>query len=178
MSRSISSATLTALAAQMTSPGYLLQIGWPTPARLSSRGDTSWNSQVWVGTGFVVQGLAWDGSGDMRGVISLNNGGTQSVYGDFSYNALTYGAADVPIQIWIYDKAALATPDPVAVFDGVGDTCQIEAAKVQIQFAAKRSNVLYSPRQYITAEAGFSIVPPDGKVIYWGGQKYVLSRQQ
>jgi len=177
MSRSISAPTLAALAAQMTRPGYLIEIGWVTPSRLSSRGDTNWNSLVWVGVGAAVQGLAWDGSGEMRGSINVANGGTQTVPGAFTYNALTYGVADVPIKVWIYDAAALAVGDPVLVFDGVGDTCQITPDRVTFQFISKKSQVLFSPRQYITKDAGFSIIPPTGKVIYWGGQKYVLNRQ-
>jgi len=177
MSRSISSATLTALAAQMTRPGYLVEIGWSTPSRLSSRGDTNWNSLVWIGVGVGVNNLSWDGTGEIRGNLSINNGGTQTVPGAFTYNTLTYGAADVPIKIWIYDAAAIATSDPVLVFDGVGDTCQVRPEKVVISFISKRSAVLFSPRQYITKDSGFSIIPASGKTIYWGGQRYVLNRQ-
>jgi hypothetical protein len=177
MSRSISAPTLAALAAQMTRPGYLIEIGWSTPARLSSRGDLNWNSLVWVGVGAQVQGLAWDGSGEIRGTVSVANGGTQTVPGAFTYNALTYGVADVPIKVWIYDAAATATGDPVLVFDGVGDTAQVAPDRVVFSLVSKRAQVLFSPRQYITAEAGFRIIPPTGKLIYWGGQKYALNRQ-
>jgi hypothetical protein len=179
MSRSISGPTLSAIAGQMTRPGYLVEILWPSnnTIRFSSRGDTNWNSLVWPGYGSDVGDLSWDGSGDMRGTITLLNGGTQtSGGGAFTSLALTYGFADIPVKIWIYDKSALAAGDPVLVVDGRGDSCQVAPDRVRFNFTSKGSRVQFSPRQYITAEQGFSIIPPDGKILYWGGQKYVLRR--
>jgi len=183
MSRSISSPTLAAIAAQMTQPGYLIEIQFPPPPpatptwfRMSSRGDTNWNSLVWPGYGAEVRNLSWDGSGEMRGTVTVNTGGTNTAADTATSLALNYGFADIPIKIWIYDKAALATGDPVLVLDGRGDTCQIGADKVVFNFTSKGARVQFSPRQYITKEAGFTFLPPDGKTIYWGGQRYVLRR--
>ena len=177
MPRALSGPILAALAAQMTQPGYLVEIGWVgSVVRLSSRGDKNWNSLVWVGVGAAVSGLSWDGTGEMRGSIQVLNGGTNTVSGDFTALAVALGVADIPIKVWIFDGAALAVGDPFLVVDGFGDNCTIDPAKVVFNFTSKRARTQFSPRRYICAEQGFSIIPPEGKRLDWGGQIYVLNR--
>jgi len=174
MSRTtISPATTNALAAQLTRPGYLVYIGWAVPVRLSSRTDLTWDGYLYIGFGVTPGGLDWSGTAEQGGTLKLDNSS-----GDYSVMALGEGVADVPIKVWAYDAAATATADPVPVFDGVGDSCEIMPDAITIRVTSKRSRSLYAPRAYITQDAGFSIVPPEGKTIQWGGQRYTFSRQR
>ena len=171
MARTLSTPTTNALAGQLTQPGYLVYIGWAAPIRLSSRADLTWNGDPYTGFGVVPGGLEWRGSAEQGGTLKLDNSS-----GAYSVMALGEGVADVPIKVWIYDEAATATADPVAVFDGVGDSCDIMPDALTIRVTSKRSRSLYAPRTYITQDNGFSIVPPEGKTIEWGGQRYTFQR--
>lgn len=171
MTRSISAPTLAAIAAQFTQPGYFVQIDWSSITRLTSRSSRSWNGQFWVG-GFVeVRSVTWSADGTQDGTVILQNG-----TGAYGVVALDEGVADKRVQIWIFDAAATATGDPVKIFDGVGDSCDISPATVTVKLVSQRSGVLNSPRQYITRESGDTIVPASGTVITWGGQTYRLQR--
>ena len=173
MSRTLTMPTTNALAEQLTRPGYLVYIGWSTPVRLSSRADLTWNSSLYIGFGVSASGIEWRGSAEQGGTLKLDNSS-----GSYSILALDEGVADVPVKVWAYDAAATATADPVAVFDGVGDSCDIMPAAITIKVTSKRSRSLFAPRSYITQDNGFSIVPPDGKTIVWGGQRYTFQRQR
>lgn len=173
MSRTLSTPTTNALAGQLTRPGYLVYLGWAPPVRLSSRADLTWNGDLYIGFGVAPAGIEWRGTAEQGGTLRLDNSS-----GAYSSLALGVGVADVPIKIWAYDEAATATADPVAVFDGVGDSCGIMPDAITIRVTSKRSRSLYAPRAYITQDAGFSIVPPDGKTIQWGGQRYTFTRQR
>jgi len=169
----ISSPTLTALAQSLTLPGYLFYIGWATPIRLCSRSDLNWNGNVYISYSAEMTGIEWRGSAEQTGTLRLSNFGNA-----YSEKALNEGVADVSIKIWIYDGAATATADPVPVFDGVGDSCEITPDAITIKCISKRTRSLFAPRSYINQDSGFSIVPPEGKVIQWGGQKYTFTRSK
>ena len=169
----ISSPTTTALAQSLTLPSYLFYIGWVAPIRLCSRSDLDWKGNVYISYSATASGIEWRGSAESSGTLRLSNFGT-----NYSSTALDEGVADVPIKMWIYDGAATATDDPVLVFDGVGDSCEITSDAVTIRCTSKRARSLFAPRSYINQDSGFSIVPPEGKKITWGGQKYVFKRSR
>jgi hypothetical protein len=173
MARSLSTPTKNAIAAQLTQPGYLVHIGWAAPVRLSSRGDMTWNGNVYIAAGVMVSGLDWSGSAEQTGSILLNN--AENLY---SATALNEGVADVPIDVWLYDGAATATSDPVQLFAGVGDSCSILPQSVTIKVTSTRTRSQFSPRAYITQDNGFSIVPPEGRIISWGGTPYRFERSR
>ncbi len=171
MPRTVSVASAAAMAAQQTLPGYFVSIGWAPPVYLTTRGDTTWNSIAWEGAALTVSGLEWLTGAEQRGSLVLGN-----TDGRFARRALEEGAADIAIRIWVFDAAATATDDPVAVFDGSGDVCDVTERSVTISLTSRRSRSLFSPRTYITRDNGFSIVPPTGKTIVWANEKYVFKR--
>ena len=121
----------------------------------------------------TLTGIEWRGTAEQGGTLRLDNSS-----GAYSVVALDEGVADVPIKVWAYDAAATATADPVQIFDGVGDSCDIMPDAVTLRVTSKRSRSLYAPRAYITQDAGFSIVPPEGRTIEWGGDRYTFQRQR
>ena len=174
MSRSLSGSLTSALAAQLTKPGYLVFIGWTGNNKyLCSRGDTTWNGNTYIGFGVIPNGLEWRGSAEQTGTLRINNSA-----GEYSVMALADGVADVPIKVWIFDASAVALGDPVQVFDGVGDSCDIGPESITIKVTSKRSRALFAPRAYINQASGWSIVPPDGRSIEWGGERYVFTRKR
>jgi len=172
MARTVSGAMSTAQASRLTQPGYLAQIDWPVVVRLCTRGTASYFSQTWVGGALKVKNVQWAPSGVQKASIQLLNSN-----GAYGIVVLGNGVADTRIRLWAFDAAATADADPVLVFDGVGDDASINQETVAIDLVTQRSGVLFSPRSYITQDAGFSITPQEGRSITWGGQRYAFSRK-
>ena len=91
MSRTLTSATTNALASQLTLPGYLVRISWPTnTVRLTSRSDITWSGNLYSGFGVLPGGLEWRGSAEQGGTLRLDNSsGAYSALGLVSGNAYT-----------------------------------------------------------------------------------------
>ena len=62
MTRSLSTPTSSASLVLVTQPGYLVEIGFETPLRLSSRGDVAVLGNDWTAWDVRVAGMAHDGA--------------------------------------------------------------------------------------------------------------------
>jgi hypothetical protein len=170
--RTLSAPTESATELTITRPGWLVEIGFNTPLRLSSRDDQTWNSQTWIGGRIKrLSGLSSDGSGIQRGTLELIN--TDLVY---SALVLGEGIADKTVKIWKFYGDNPAAGDPVAVFDGAADDADIGPDAVRITLTGENVRTLYSPRRFIGAGTGFNHLRPVGTKINWGGQVYILER--
>lgn len=177
MTRTISAALTTAIGLDVVAPGYLVEIQFATPLRLSSRGTLSWSGNTWTAWDVRVQGLAADAGGSSASGSLL--------LGDADYTiaalALSEGVANRPVNVWkFYGDTAPATGDPVQVFAGVGDGVDLEPNRgmVTIRLVQTNARALFAPRFYITPEAGFTYLPAPGTVIDWDGERYVLESEQ
>ena len=163
--RTLSETTETLTAAPATKPGWLVELAWATPVRLSSRGSVSWAGYAWVP--------------DTIAGVSIGEGGyVELANGDLAYSALVMneGVADVPCRIWKFYGDAPGAEDPVLVFDGVLDRAEINHSAVKITLAQEASRTKMAPRQRIDSSGGFNHLRPAGTRISWGGQVYVLER--
>lgn len=162
----VSDATLEALLARFSEPGYFVRIDWALPTFLCSRGDTSWAGRLWVLAPIELRGVTAGG-----GSIRIGNAGKE-----FGYQVLGEGVAGVRIRTWAYDGAATEDEDPIPIFDGFGDDAEGDLESVTIQLVTGSVGQLFAPRGYITRQEGFSIVPPDGRTVTWGGERYTFRR--
>jgi hypothetical protein len=168
--RTLSTPTSAAASALVTQPGYLVEIGFATPLRLSSRGTVSALGNAWTAWDVEVSGLAHDPARPATsGALTL---GDQ----DLSLSSLVLGAErGCEVRVWRYFAEAIDEPDPVLVFDGVaGAVSGGSDRRVQIQLVAAENTVLFAPRRRMTRETGFSALPPAGKVIAFNGERYTL----
>lgn len=165
--RTLSTALAAEAALTITSPGYLVELGFSTPVRLSTLGDISWGGHTWLsGYKIEVQGLGWSLSAQPK--IALGNL-------DLTFGALVLneGAADKSVKIWaVY---AGAPSDAVALFDGVADTAEIGDAVI-LSLAQRGSRTLYSPRRFVGPSSGINHLRPANTRISLGGATYVLQR--
>ena len=163
--RTLSEATEASTEALTTKPGWLVELFWATPLRLSSRGNISWRDRSWVPDTLVAVST---GEG---GYIELANS-------NLAYSALVMneGVADVGCQIWKFYGDAPGADDPVLIFDGVLDRAEINHKAVKITLAQESSRTKMAPRHRIDASGGFNHLRPAGTRISWGGQVYVLER--
>lgn len=170
--RTLSTPTSTATQSTITTPAYLVEIGFSSVVRLSSRGDQSWDGQTWTGGRLgKVSGLNWDGKGQQSGALDIINA-------DLAYSALVLGegVADRAVRIWKFYGDNPAAGDPVAVFDGVMDEADIGADRVRITLVSANARTLFSPRRFIGPATGFNHLSPAGRKITWGGQTIILNR--
>jgi hypothetical protein len=118
--RTLTGPTDAATQLTITQPGWLVELGFATLLRLSSRNDQSWGGYTWTGSRIKrLSGLSADGSGGQSGTLELINT-------DLAYSALVLGegAADKTVRVWKFYGDNPASDDPVAVFDGVIDTAE------------------------------------------------------
>ena len=170
--RTLTAEQLAATSSTVTTPGYLVELGFSTPLRYATRGDQSWNGYTWTGGRLgKVSGLQWDGAGQQRGSLELINT-------DLTFSALILneGAADRACRIWAFYGD---NPDDAqAVFDGVMDTADISPDRVRLSLVGENNRTLHSPRRFIGAGTGFNHLRPAGTKITWGGQNYILERAE
>ncbi len=169
--RTLSSALNTEVAKTVTSPGYLVEIMFAMPVRLSSRGTLTWNGLNWQAADFRVSGLAWDAAGEQTGRLDLGNT-------DLTYSSLVLaeGVAERAIRIWKFYGAAPGASDTVQIFNGVGDEAEIMHRHVSIGLTTEASGTALSPREFIGQASGFNWVPASGTIIPWAGENYRLER--
>ena len=176
MARTLTGTVTTAVGAAVTRPGYLVQIDFTSPLRLSSRGDVSWNSLSWGAWDVRITGLAIDGAASAQdGSLVLGNT-------DYTVGALVLGEgiAGRAVNVWkIYGETPALT-DPVLVFSGVADGAAInpDGGDVTIGLQQAGGVTLYCPRTYINRASGFSWIPADGTLIQWNGETFRLSREK
>lgn len=161
------SALASAVAQTITRPGYLVEIGFSTPVRLSTLGDVSWGGHTWqAGYKIDIQGLGRSLGATPR--LSLGNN-------DLSFGALVLneGAADKAVRIYAIDAGAPA--DAVAVFDGIADAAEI-GDLVIFTLAQRHAKTLDAPRKFIGPSIGLNHLRPANSRITLGAATYVLQR--
>lgn len=172
MSRTLSTGMGSAVDATITTPGYLLEIEFSTPTRLCTRGDLTVLGNDWTGWGFSLSGFGIDAtSAKQTGTISISNRDN-----DISTLILEEGISDRAVRIWKFYTDAPSDDDPVLIFDGVGAQSDIDTASGQIKITLRqaRDAVQFAPAHYITAEQGFSMLPPAGTIITVGSTSFIL----
>jgi hypothetical protein len=167
--RTLSSALITELGLTLTRPGYLIQLGYSTPLRISTLGDITWNGFAWSSYDARISGLSSDGKGANSAQLMVGN--TDKAIGAV---VLTEGASDIAVAIWAIYAGATATADAVQVFSGVVDGADISADKVNLILMAQANRTLHSPRVFINKAAGFNYLLPAGTRINFGVDNWTL----
>lgn len=169
--RSLSAPTLAAVSQTITEPRWFLQIDFSTVLRLCTNGSTSWNSQTWSDGAFDVGGLSWDSSIVQNVTLSFKDL-DQSI----AALCLTQEIADLPIKLWVFDAKAVATSDPVLVFDGAGASVS-GASDGSVKITANRLNSrsVDLPRNSWRVLLPSVLFAPAGTVITWGNGSIALN---
>lgn len=167
--RSLSARTGAEAARKASRPFHVLQLGYPTPIRLSSRETVDWNGATWTGGGVVI--------GDL---VQLNGGGQKASFmvanADNSMSALILatGIAGVAVDIWmLYGAAPFAAEDGVHLFSGViDDADDLTLTSVKLTAVSDSRHRELAPRVYFDHLC--TRIPPAGRQIPWNGFIYTL----
>jgi hypothetical protein len=168
--RALTSPMAAALAAPITQPGFLVTIAFASGTlHFSSRGMVTINGIDYTGVDMEVTGLGADAKGEQKGSVRIGN--TDSAIGAIALNEAN---ADWAVTVQSYDAAAVATGDPVQIFEGTGNGAGGDERWVTIDLTSGKTSTQLVPSEYITAEQGFSFLPPAGMRIVAGNEIYTL----
>lgn len=172
--RALTTAAQAALAAQITRPLWLIEMALSPALRLCSFDTVSWAGAAWSGDAAVqVRIDRVDGSGRQAGTLELGN--EAGVFGAILMGQQVNGAR---VRVWGGDAAALATADPVLMFDGVIAGAEVTVDTAQVRIAAQGARTLLTPRRYVDKAGGFSVLLPAGTRLNIGGEVVVLERRR
>lgn len=164
MAKTLAASLVTDTAKRITTPGYLVEINFTSPLRLSTRADQSYGGYSWTG-GRLGKVDAGEGGGSLE---LLN--------ADLAMSALVLGEglADRAVTVWAF--YADNPTDVEQVFAGVADSSEIAVDRVRVRLVPENRRTMYSPRRFINSAAGFNTLAPAGTRVSWGGQTFVLER--
>ena len=166
MAANVSAAMQAALAATITQPGWLLEVG---ANRYCSRRDINILGRFWARADLEVEALASHGSLSSGARIKL---------GDPDAAIVTLLLLDQfdgeACELWLFDAAATADDDPLFGFEGVVDAAEYdpENAVVQATLALEQRQ----PWPYLGAELGMSNAQPPGTQMRMGANIHIVER--
>jgi hypothetical protein len=169
--RTLSTPTATATAKIITQPRYLFQAQFSFTVRYSSGEDVSWNSLDWIAANLRVGALQEQPNGSQALTVVIGN--TDLAFGAICLNE---PPQDKLVDIWAFYEGALATGDPVKIFSGAIDSCNINESAVTLQLSPLNARTLFIPRRRITRDSGFNHLSPAGRVFPFNGVNYTITR--
>ena len=168
--RTLTTAMTNATAATVRLPGYFVEIGFTSPLRMSSRGQITWNSLTWLAYDVTIQSLVVNSStSDIDATLVIGNADMS-----LGVSIMNYGIVDRTLKIWAYYGDTPALADPVLMFDGRVSAFDVASdVSVRLQCSTQAS-VLYCPRTYLDAAAGFNYLPANNQYIWFHAERYQL----
>lgn len=170
MGKTVSTPTLTGAQALITRPGHLVEFGFATPVRYSTRATLSWNSLTWTSGPVVVSGKQENPNGGVSISIVVQN--TDLAFGAL---CLAEDAQEKSVKIYSFYEGATAAGDPILEFEGVIDSVNIDTRTVQVNAIAGNQWSAFVPRRRITRQAGFNRLSPAGRIIQFNGDRFKLT---
>lgn len=168
--RNLSAPLLAELGLTITRPGYLIEIEFASPLRLSTIGDVTYGGNNYAAADMQVRDIKADGSLNQGSALVFAN-----TWQDMSAMILNEGIADRPVRVLaVY---AGAPDDAVEVFAGVCDDAAWDTkGRITIRLTDAALNKAFWPRQRINKAAGFNTLMPAGTRVTVGGVPYIWER--
>lgn len=157
MPRTLSGTITTAIALPVTSPGYLVYLGFDSPIRHSTRDTLTYGGYSWTG----MLGTSVPSVSEQAATVELQNS-------DLAASALVLNTtlADKACQVY-----KLYNGDAVLLFDGFLDGCEIGD---RVRLTAKAlTSARRVPNKYIDYPT-FGWLTPPGTTVKWGAQTVTL----
>jgi hypothetical protein len=161
MPRSLSANNQTNTAVAVTKPTWLIEIGFSTPLRLSSRGDFTYGGNVFASANLEV-------SLGNQPIVSLFN--DRNLYSPWFINE---GAGKTVVVYQVFGNSGVALAAEDIYWHGVTAPW---SGKTEIQFALKTNRDAFTPKIVATDQI-FSRLPAEGTVIQTRSGQVTLTRQ-
>lgn len=158
-----------AVAGPITTPAYLVELGFSTPIRLSTRGALTYAGVSWFAGGVTVSSLATGQGGAKACTISVPNN-------QFAYSSIVLAetASGKKVRVWkLFGEPPYADDDAVLMFEGLIDDVPDLVDNVTFNCSTQNMRTTSIPNVTIGAPY-FSNMPRPGQSITWGGEVYDL----
>ena len=173
MSRALNARISAEIQATVTSPTYLVELGFSTLLRLSTGATVTWNGATWMAADLQVAGITERSGGVLEAELVFGN-----AENEISAIVLGEGVRERPVTIWlIYGEAPYDPDDAVQLFAGVVDSVPAIGYPTRIQAISRGAGASRTPRVPLALIMGADIAAP-GERITWGGETYVLEEMR
>lgn len=170
--RDIEVGTQTAIEAQHTQPFHIVKIEFPSEVVYLSEGpEVTHGGSVYLEGRVRVSNLSWTGDGGQTCTLEILN---ESNYAANLF--LSNKIADATVTVWtVYRKPDTTFTTPVLYATGTGDESELTLDALRVTLLTSRYKTKFFPNTYM-GTAGFTHIPPEGTVVFWNMDAYVLER--
>ncbi|MGL5003044.1 MAG: hypothetical protein ACRDAM_08895, partial [Casimicrobium sp.] len=169
MSRPISTSFESQLSAAAPSPGYMVEIAFPSMSRYSTRAAFDWGAMSFAARFFSVSGFGLEGTGSAKGSLTFMN--HDNVIGTL---CLANGVAARSMRLWSFDGDPPAADSARLIFEGECDAFALTGTRVTISCVRRGEVVKRCPSLRIKREATRQIITRPGTRVRWGGETYIM----
>lgn len=172
MARDVPSGIASALTAQGSRPGYIVEIALTNSGpllRRSSIGDFPFGGETYTGADIVIEGLEWDGTAERN--VRVTFGDTALAYWGY---AKAKQFADAPIWIWKVYASAPNEAEPL--FYGRCGRASRNGLVTSVE-CHNDSTLIKSPRTMLQYVVDPVFLLPSGSVITIGNEQVTLERR-
>ena len=131
----------------------------------------TWNGLDWLSANLRVGQIQETPNGAATLTVAVGN--TDLSFGAVCLREAPQGKA---VDVWAFYEGAVADADPVKIFGGVIDSCDINESLVTLTLSQLNARTMFIPRRRITRDSGFNHLSPAGRVIQFGGVSYTITR--
>jgi len=149
------------LAAPVTAPGYLIEIGFDPIRRYSTRGLQAYAGQTWIG------GAGWTYEGNALRVPGGDPVLTRLI--------LSQGVVGRTARVWMFYGDTAHDGTTQLVVDGFCDGAPALTDSIVLPIFEDAAGMMYAPRKRLRPETGFNVLPQPGLKLYWNGATIVLN---
>jgi hypothetical protein len=165
----------------ITHPGFLLEIGFDSPLRISSRGLKTWDGKTWKPMSFldskttaaVIGTFEERGESTMEGQVQIN-----TTNREFSIQCRVEKVVGREIRIWILDgdDPDPAFEDPLLVFDGLVRSAELgNYSYATLSVTTQRLDAMFSPREFYNETGGYTTTAAEDKIVLFNQAEYRLN---
>ena len=141
------------IAASVTAPGYLIELGFSPVRYFSTRGLQTWAAQTWVSGSWLYS----------DGKLTVPEGDPA-----LTKLILSQGTVGRSVRVWIFCGATATDANTQLLFDGYADGATALTDSIELPLFDTAAAFMFAPRKRIRADTGFSQLPHAGMKIKWG----------
>lgn len=168
--REITTKASISVSSSVQTPTFLVEIGFSTPIRLSTRGLVDYGGYAWFQGGVQVTDMSTGQAGTKTCRIIVPNN-------QFAFSAIVLAetASGKPVKVYkLFGEPPYSLEDATLLFQGyIGDVPEM-MERVVFNCTSQNARTLMVPSITIGTPY-FNYLPRAGQVIYWGEEQYELN---
>ena len=171
MSRTISAPQQAEIVKTVTTPVYLVELGFNTPLYYSSRQAVIYDGNTYIANKILPVKLTADSKGILKGTVSISN--IDLAIGAVAL-AETLQGKMCKVSTTHTTGASAPLADVEIILEGiVNGVTNISEKEVTLSINSINSSIMYTPRIYCAPNL-FNHAIPAGTIITWGDSTYEL----